>query len=481
MRIAYQGIPGSNSEAVSVVFAQNQGFIAPTYIPAVHSQGVIELLERGEAEYGVMATRNLMAGTVEESRAALEGFSHLTVDAQWLSVHHCLFVRDESVTEIDCIASHIQALGQCRRTLSRRFPGVVQQEVDDTALAARYLAEGRLCANTAVLCRRNAGEAFGLHLVAENLEDDPRNMTEFVLIKPIKLMNKKLIVAGLGLIVAGLGLIGGSMAKAIRQYTDCTVLGWNRSPAVAERALAEGAIDAIATERDFADCDMLIAALYPQATLRFLSERIPQLKSGAQVVDLVGVKSFLVEPVGRLAARCGVRYTGGHPMAGLARAGYERSYAGLFKNASMILVPTEATAPGDVEELSKFFLSVGFGRVKVCSSEVHDRMIAHTSQLAHIVSNSYVKSPVSANYNGFSGGSYKDMTRIACLNEEVWSELFLLNSAALLPEIDDLISSMSALRNAIEAQDKPALEELLRRGREAKERIDAMNPDQPSD
>ena len=474
MRIAYQGIPGSNSEAVSVLFAQNQGFVAPSYLPAVHSQGVIDLLNAGEAEYGVMATRNLMAGEVEESRAALESFSHLTVDAQWLSVHHCLFVRDEGVTKIDCIASHVQALGQCRRTLSRRYGGVEQREVEDTALAARYLAEGKLGQNTAVLCRKNAGEAFGLHLVEENLEDDPRNMTEFVLIKPIKLMNKKVIVAGLG-------LIGGSMAKAIKRYTDCTVLGWNRSEATARRALAEGAIDAIADEADFADCDMLIAALYPRATLAFLTERIPRLKPGAQVVDLVGVKGFLVEPIGRLAADCGVRYTGGHPMAGLARAGFERAYAELYKNASMILVPTVATAPGDVEELSKFFRGVGFGTIKVCSPEIHDRMIAHTSQLAHIVSNSYVKSPVSANYNGFSGGSYKDMTRIACLNEKVWSELFLLNRAALLPEIDDLIENMTALRDAIESQDAAALEEQLRLGREAKERIDAMNPDQPSD
>ena len=474
MRIAYQGIPGSNSEAVSVLFAQNQGFVAPSYVPAVHSQGVIDLLSSGEAEYGVMATRNLMAGTVEESRAALENFSHLTVDAQWLSVHHCLFVRNDSVTDIDCIASHIQALEQCRRTLSRRYGGIAQREVEDTALAARYLAEGKLGQNTAVLCRKNAGEAFGLHLLAENLEDDPRNMTEFVLIKPIKLMNKKVIVAGMG-------LIGGSMAKAIKRYTDCTVLGWNRSAATAERALNEGAIDAIAREEDFADCDMLIGALYPEATLAFFKEHIPRMKRGAQVVDLVGVKGFLVEPIGRLAAGCGVRYTGAHPMAGLARAGFERSFAELYKNASMILVPTEATAPGDVEELGKFFRGVGFGTIKVCSPEIHDRMIAHTSQLAHIVSNSYVKSPVSANYNGFSGGSYKDMTRIACLNEKVWSELFLLNRAALLPEIDDLIENMTALRDAIEAQDAERLEGLLRQGREAKERIDAMNPDQPSD
>lgn len=114
-------------------------------------------------------------------------------------------------------------------------------------------------------------------------------------------------------------------------------------------------------------------------------------------------------------------------------------------------------------------------------NELHDRMIAHTSQLAHVVSNSYVKSPVSANYVGFSGGSYKDMTRIACLDERIWKELFILNRDALLPEIDNLLSNIQQIRDAIAAGDETALEGILRRGREAKESIDAVNPDQPSD
>ena len=168
-------------------------------------------------------------------------------------------------------------------------------------------------------------------------------------------------------------------------------------------------------------------------------------------------------------------------MAGLARAGYERSFADLYKGASMILVPTAATGEGDIEKLELFFRGLGFGMVKICSAETHDRMIAHTSQLAHVVSNSYVKSPVSSGYNGFSGGSYKDMTRIACLNEKVWKELFIWNREALLPEIDGLLDNIGMLRDAIASGDEETLEALLRRGREAKESIDAVNPDQPSD
>ncbi len=474
MRIAYQGIPGSNSEAASKVFVENRNLDAPVYLPAVHSAGVVELLSSGKADYGVLATQNLVAGEVLETKKALSDFSYRIVDAQWLPVHHCLFVKHPGVAKIGRIASHVQALGQCAHNLSRRFPGIPLQEMEDTAIAARYLADGRLPEDTAVLCRKNAGESFGLHLVAENLEDDSRNMTEFMLIQPIRRMSKTIIVCGLG-------LLGGSMAKAIKRHTDCTVLGWNRTRSVAEQALHDGAIDKIAEDADFASCDMLIPVLYPEATLAFLKEKVPAMKPGSVVVDLVGVKTRLVEEIGALAAKHGVRYTGGHPMAGLARAGYERSFADLFRGASMILVPTAATAPGDVEELSDFFRGLGFGTINVCNAETHDHMIAHTSQLAHIVSNSYVKSPVSSAYSGFSGGSYKDMTRIACLNEKVWKELFLWNRAALLPEIDDLIANMTHLRDAIEAQDADRLETLLREGREAKEHIDALNPSQPSD
>ena len=228
-------------------------------------------------------------------------------------------------------------------------------------------------------------------------------------------------------IVAGLGLIGGSMAKAIKKNTDWRVLGWNRTRSVTEQALREGAIDATAEDADFASCDLLIAAMFPASIETFLLERIPQMRPGALAIDLAGVKTRIVESVGPVAKAHGVRFTGGHPMQGKARAGFDRSSAELFDGASMILVPSEATQEGDLEELGDFFLSVGFGRITVAGAREQDRMIAHTSQLAHIVSNSYVKSPVSARYVGFSGGSYKDMTRVACLDEVSLTELFIWN------------------------------------------------------
>lgn len=475
MRIGYQGIEGSNSEASAKSMAGRLGWTGVEYVPLVHSRGVVEALRAGEVDCGVMATLNHVAGVVLETEAALRGLSYRMLALDCIPIHHCLFVKDPSVTEIRTVASHIQALKQCRNTLARDYPDAAWKEEEDTAIAARHLAEGALPPDTGVLCRRDAGEAFGLHLLRENLEDDAENATEFELIRLTRRGPDKLVV------VAGLGLLGGSMAKALKRYTGYTVYGWNRTRAVAETALAEGAVDGIADDETFAKCDLLIPVLYPEATIDFLRRTIPLMKRDAQVVDLVGIKQRLVEEVTPVALRYGVRYTGGHPMAGLAKAGYERSTPDLFQGASMLLVPTEATAPGDLEELETLCAQVGFRRVKVCDPQTHDRMIAHTSQLAHIVSNSYVKSPVSADYVGFAGGSYKDMTRIACLNEKVWKELFILNRDALLPEVDLLIRNMSQLREAIAAGDGDRLEELLRMGREAKEHIDALNPDQPSE
>lgn len=475
IKIGYQGIEGSNSEASAKNMVQRLGWTDVEYIPLVHSRGVVDALQAGNIAYGVMATLNHVAGVVQETQAALQGLNYRMLALDCIPIHHCLFVKDSSVTRIKTVASHIQALKQCKGTLLRDYPNAVWKEEEDTAIAARHLAEGSLPPDTGVLCRRDAGERFGLHLLRENLEDDAENATEFELIRLCEKKADKLVV------VAGLGLLGGSMAKALKRYTGCTVYGWNRTQSVAQTALAEGAIDGIADDEIFAQCDLVIPVLYPEATIQFLRRTIPLMKRGAQVVDLVGVKQRLVDEIAPIALEHGIRYTGGHPMAGLAKAGYERSFPDLFQGASMILAPTIATAPGDLEELKNLFTQVGFRRIKVCDAITHDRMIAHTSQLAHVVSNSYVKSPVSPDYVGFAGGSYKDMTRIACLNEKVWKELFLLNKDALVPEIDLLIRHMMELREAIAADDGSRLEELLRLGREAKERIDALNPDQPAE
>lgn len=272
-------------------------------------------------------------------------------------------------------------------------------------------------------------------------------------------------------VVAGLGLMGGSMAMAFKEHTNWTVCGWNRTRAVAEKALEQGVIDAIADEDTIARCDLLIPVLYPAATIDFLKRIIPTMKPGARIVDLVGVKTSVIDELEPVAIAAGIHYTGGHPMAGKEVAGFDNADADLYRGASMILVPTESTAPGDIEWLSELFIQLGFGMVKICDKYEHDRMIAHTSQLCHVVSNCYVKSPSSPNHKGFSAGSYRDMIRVAGVNEVLWTDLFLTNRDALLEELDIFVSDLLKVRNALADRDEEEMKRLLKEGRLIREKI----------
>jgi len=272
-------------------------------------------------------------------------------------------------------------------------------------------------------------------------------------------------------VIAGLGLMGGSMAMAFKAHTDWTVYGWNRTRTVAEKALAQGAIDGIADEETIAACDLLIPVLYPEATIDFLRRIIPTMKPGAKIVDLVGVKTKVIDALESIALAHDIHYTGGHPMAGKEVAGFDNAEAKLYAGASMILVPTAATAPGEIEELTALFLQLGFGMVKLCDKFEHDRMIAHTSQLCHVVSNCYVKSPSSPNHKGFSAGSYRDMIRVAGVNEVLWTDLFMTNRDALLEELDIFVSDLLKVRKALSEENRNEMQELLKEGRLIKEKI----------
>ena len=276
---------------------------------------------------------------------------------------------------------------------------------------------------------------------------------------------------GKTVVIAGLGLMGGSMAMAFKEHTDWTVCGWNRTSSVAEKALAQGAIDAIADWDTIARCDLLIPVLYPAATVDFLKKVIPTMKPGAQIVDLVGVKTSVIDALEPLALAHDIHYTGGHPMAGKEVAGFDNAEAALYRGGSMILVPTLATAQGEIESLTALFLQLGFGMVKICDKYEHDRMIAHTSQLCHVVSNCYVKSPSSPNHKGFSAGSYRDMIRVAGVNEVLWTDLFLTNRDALLGELDTFIGDLLKVRKALAEENADEMQRLLREGRIIREAI----------
>lgn len=271
--------------------------------------------------------------------------------------------------------------------------------------------------------------------------------------------------------IVGLGLMGGSMAMAIHKKTDCAVYGWNRTAAVAQKALDEGVLDGIADDKILAETDLLIVSLYPESTVRYILEKLPVLKEGCLIVDLVGIKQYLIDRLEKPCHDAGVHYIGGHPMAGREFSGYAFATAELYEGASMILVPTESSPLWAVDELDGFFRQLGFGTVVRCPAAQHDRMIAFTSQLAHVVSSAYIKSPEAVRHNGFSAGSYKDLTRVAKLNEVMWTELFLLNRGPLVNEIDEIIKHLTEYRDAIANGEEDELRRLLREGREIKESI----------
>lgn len=274
--------------------------------------------------------------------------------------------------------------------------------------------------------------------------------------------------------IVGLGLIGGSMAKALKYNTEHTVLGWNRTEEVVLKAKLLGAIDGELTDEQIADCDLLICALYPQLTVDFVQKYAPTLKKGAIVLDTCGVKRVICNTLWKTAKENGFVFYGAHPMAGLHFSGFSYSDVQMFQDASMILVPPDDANPDTLTILKELFFKIGFTNIQISTPEEHDRIIAYTSQLAHVVSNAYVKSPEAQVHNGFSAGSYKDLTRVAKLNADMWTELFLDNPDNLVNEIEGLIAHLQAYVDALKARDAETLHDLLKEGSDRKEQIDGM-------
>ena len=272
--------------------------------------------------------------------------------------------------------------------------------------------------------------------------------------------------------VVGLGLIGGSMAKAIRQYTDCTILGYDTDGAVLSRALDEGVVSAALTADRLAECGLVVIALYPQAAVEYVTAHRDHFRKGGTVMDCGGVKGVVCTPLADVVKDAGFWFVGGHPMAGIERSGYSSAFPELFQRASLILTPYPGTPQSCLDEIWAFARRLGFGRLQFSTPEEHDHIIAYTSQLAHVVSCAYVGSPSAPNFEGFSAGSFKDMTRVAKLNEQMWTELFLENREALVREIDTLVEELAAFAYTIRRGDRENLLGMLRRARQIKESID---------
>lgn len=266
------------------------------------------------------------------------------------------------------------------------------------------------------------------------------------------------------ILIAGLGLIGGSMAKALRRC-KMPADGFDRREVLCA-ALESGAIEGAA--EDFSVYDVVFVALPPDAAMRFIGET--DFKDGAVVADICGVKGALEEYV--FSRPRNFRYVGCHPMAGKEVSGFANSCEDLFDGASMIIAQSDRTDAGAEKLLAGLFTKMGFGFIKYCSAEYHDKKIAYTSQLAHIVSNAYVKSKTADGYAGFTGGSFQDMTRIAGVDESVWTRLYFLNRRNIAAELRQLIEALTLYENALLSGDEAALAQLLKEGRLRKEELD---------
>lgn len=268
--------------------------------------------------------------------------------------------------------------------------------------------------------------------------------------------------------IVGLGLIGGSMAKAIKQFTDHTVYGQDLSAQVMKAAVKEKAIDQPLTRETIGECSLLLIALYPQAAVAWVKENRRIFSKNTLVVDLCGVKQVVCEPLFPLAEKEGFYFVGGHPMAGVEFSGFSHSKGTLFQHAVMILTPPPGLEEKVLVPIQRLCKEIGFSSVQLTTPAHHDRMIAFTSQLAHIASSAYIKSPAALSQKGYSAGSYKDMTRVARLNENMWTELFLENADPLAEEIECLMMHLKEYRDAIRSKDADTLRQLLREGRECK-------------
>ena len=273
--------------------------------------------------------------------------------------------------------------------------------------------------------------------------------------------------------IAGLGLIGGSLAKAYER-SGATVYGYDGNRVVQDFAKLQGVLAGDLDENTIGECELLLVALYPEVTMEYLERMAPYIPGTTLVMDFCGVKQEVCKVGFRLAEQCGFTFVGGHPMAGTQFSGFANSKADMFDGAPMVVVPSQADDILLLDRVKKLLTPAGFVHLTVTTAEHHDEMIAYTSQMCHVISNAYVKSPRAQMHKGYSAGSYMDLTRVAWLNEHMWTDLFLENRTFLLQELDQMIGSLQEYREALEQGNGDRLCTLLAEGRICKEKVDGQ-------
>lgn len=271
--------------------------------------------------------------------------------------------------------------------------------------------------------------------------------------------------------ILGLGLIGGSLARA---YTLAghRVCAADADESILAFAQLAGAVDGPLTPENIRECDLILLAIYPEGSAAWLEENARHISPEALVMDCCGVKQQICEKCFPLAEKFGFTFIGGHPMAGTQFSGFKYSRADLFQGAPMVLVPPRFDDMDLFDRAKKALAPCGFGSFSVTTARDHDRMIAFTSQMPHIISNAFIKSPTALEHQGFSAGSYRDLTRVAWLNSDMWAELFLENRENILSELDFLLTSLTAYRDAVADGDREHLKALLEEGKRRKEAVD---------
>ena len=271
--------------------------------------------------------------------------------------------------------------------------------------------------------------------------------------------------------ILGLGLIGGSLARAYK-LAGHTVYVKNQDESMLSFAMLSGAVDGKLNEDTIPQCDLILLAIYPAGSADWLEANAPLISKKALVIDCCGTKQLVCQRCFPIAKEYGFTFVGGHPMAGSQFSGFKYSRASLFQGAPMVLVPPVYDDMALLQRVKDALEPCGFGFFSVTTAADHDRMIAFTSQMPHILSNAFIKSPTALEHKGFSAGSYRDLTRVAWLNPGMWTELFLENRENLLFELDTYIGSLTQYRDALANQDEDTLYRLLDDGKKRKEEVD---------
>ena len=271
--------------------------------------------------------------------------------------------------------------------------------------------------------------------------------------------------------ILGLGLIGGSVARA---YTKAghTVFAMDKDDSILAFAELAGAVHGKLNEKTIGSCELILLAIYPKGCIAWLEENAHLISKTALVMDLCGIKEEICNRCFPLAEMYGFTFVGTHPMAGSHNSGFKASRSNLFQGAPMVLVPPRFDEMQLLQRIKDALAPCNFGSFSVCTAQEHDRLIAFTSQMPHVLSNAFIKSPTAQSHKGFSAGSYKDLTRVAWLNPQMWAELCMENRANMLYELDTYISSLQKYRSALEEEDINTLIALLDEGKRRKEEVD---------